>query len=60
MTDVNVTTTAITTESIAASHDLFEHPVAGRRRNTSVELEPDKVAKVTIRMQPKGTEVINE
>jgi len=43
---------------ISAEHKDFELPVAGGRRRTSVDLKPGEVAKITIQMEKKGTEVL--
>ena len=48
------------TESIAVSLKGFEMPINGTDRNVSVDLKPDKIAEVTVRMQPEGTQVLDQ
>ncbi len=48
------------TESIAVSLNGFEMLIKGTDRNVSVDLKPDKTAEITIRMQPKGTQVLDQ
>lgn len=45
-------------EGVAVLHKRFEQAIQGRGRQTTVALEPGKTTKVTVRLQPKGTETI--
>lgn len=47
-----------TTESISVWHDDFELPISGQFRNVPVDLVAGEVAKVTVQLQPKGTEAL--
>ena len=46
------------TQGVAVLHKRFEQAIQGRDRQTTVELEQGKIAKVTVKLQPKGTETI--
>ena len=47
------------TESLAVAHKKYEQPISGRGRQLRVNLKTDRIAKVTVKMQEKGTEVLN-
>ncbi len=45
-------------EGLAVEHDRYEIPIDAGQHWASVELKPEKVAEITIRMQVRGTEVL--
>ncbi|MFK7818362.1 MAG: hypothetical protein AB8G99_06575, partial [Planctomycetaceae bacterium] len=47
-------------QRVAVEHEKFEQAATGDRRVTQVLLEPDKVAEITIKLQPRGTQTIGD
>ncbi len=51
---------ANSTQSIAVEHSGFEMPISGDDRSVRVDLKPDTVNEITIKMQEKGTDSLGE
>ncbi len=48
------------TQSLSVGLDGFEMPINGRDRHASVDLKPGMTAEVTVRLQPEGTQVLDQ
>ncbi len=52
------------TDCFSVQHDLYEMPIRrygpNQHRNMSISLKPGETTRVTVRLQPKGTELLGE